>query len=54
MINASIGFFALGIIAFILGANGVAGLSLEIGRLLLIGFVLLSVFSFFINRNNLK
>lgn len=50
MLNASITFFILGIISFALGASGVANLSVEIGRILLIVFLILSVLSFFIGR----
>ncbi|HWU42838.1 MAG TPA: DUF1328 domain-containing protein [Bdellovibrio sp.] len=49
MLQAAIAFFILAIVAFVLGANGVAGLSMEIGRLLLIVFLVLAVISFFIN-----
>lgn len=49
MLRAAIIFFILAIVAFVLGANGVAGLSMEIGRLLLIVFLVLAVISFFIN-----
>jgi uncharacterized membrane protein YtjA (UPF0391 family) len=43
MIRAAIGFFILAIIAIILGANGIAGLSMEIGKLLLVVFLVLSI-----------
>jgi uncharacterized membrane protein YtjA (UPF0391 family) len=46
MVRAAIGFFVLALIAFFLGANGVAGLSMEIGRLLLIVFLVLAAASF--------
>mgnify|MGYP003343453191 CR=1 FL=1 len=49
MLRAAIAFFILAIVAFVLGANGVAGLSMEVGRLLLIVFLVLAVISFFIN-----
>ncbi len=49
MLRAAIGFFILALLAFILGATGVAGLSMEIGRVLLIVFLVLAVISFFIN-----
>lgn len=49
MLRAAIAFFILAIVAFVLGANGIAGMSMEIGRLLLIVFLVLAVISFFIN-----
>ena len=49
MLRAAIAFFILAIVAFVLGANGVADLSMEIGRILLIVFLVLAVISFFIN-----
>jgi uncharacterized membrane protein YtjA (UPF0391 family) len=45
MLRAAIGFFVLGLFAMILGMNGVAGLSIEFGRILLIAFVALAVIS---------
>ncbi len=47
MIRAAIAFFVLAIVAFVLGANGVAGLSMEIAKLLLVVFLVLAVISFF-------
>jgi hypothetical protein len=38
MLRASIMFFAIGLIAYFLGANHVAGLSVDLGKLLLIVF----------------
>lgn len=46
MIRAAISFFILALIAFIFGANGIAGLSMEIGKLLLAVFLVLAVVSF--------
>ena len=45
MIRAAIAFFILALIAIILGANGIAGLSMEIGRILLFVFLVLAVIS---------
>jgi uncharacterized membrane protein YtjA (UPF0391 family) len=45
MLRAAIAFFVLGLIAVLFGANGVAGVSLEAGRLLLLVFVVLAVVS---------
>lgn len=45
MIRAAISFFVLAILAYVLGANGIAGLSVEIGKTLLVVFLALSVIS---------
>jgi uncharacterized membrane protein YtjA (UPF0391 family) len=49
MVRASISFFILGCIAYILGAYAVAGLSIEIGKILLFVFLALSVVSFLVS-----
>ena len=46
MLRASIGFFIFALIAFALGANGVGGVSADVGRLLLFVFLALAVLSF--------
>ena len=46
MIRAAITFFILALVAFIFGANGIAGLSIEIGRVLLGVFLVLAAISF--------
>ncbi len=46
MIRAAIAFFVIAVVAFLLGLGGVAGISLDIGRTLLIVFLVLSVLSF--------
>lgn len=46
MVRAAISFFILAIIAFILGAYGIAGLSMEIGKILLVVFLVLAVVSY--------
>jgi len=46
MINAAISFFILALVAFLFGAYGIAGLSMDIGKLLLLVFLVLSVISF--------
>jgi uncharacterized membrane protein YtjA (UPF0391 family) len=46
MIRAAIAFFILALVAFIFGANGIAGLSIEIGRVLLGVFLVLAAISF--------
>lgn len=45
MFRAAIGFFIFGIFAMLLGANGIAGLSMEIGRTVLFVFIALAVIS---------
>jgi len=49
MVRAAISFFILAIVAFILGANSIAGLSIEIGKLLLFIFLALAIFSFIVS-----
>lgn len=46
MLKASVFFFILGIIAMLLGLNGVAGLTFEAGRMALIAFLALAVLGF--------
>jgi uncharacterized membrane protein YtjA (UPF0391 family) len=46
MLRAALGFFVLALIAIVFGATGVAGVSMEIGRALLVVFLILAVISF--------
>ncbi len=46
MVRASIAFFVLALVAYALGAGGIAGLSVEIGKTLLYVFLILAVISF--------
>ena len=46
MLRAAIAFFVLGLVAILLGANGVGVLSLDIGKTLLFVFLILAVISF--------
>ena len=46
MLRASIAFFVLALVALLLGASGIAGVSMEIGRMLLFVFLVLAVISF--------
>ncbi len=46
MLRAAIAFFVLGLLAYLLGAGGFGGLSVEIGKLLLLVFLVLSIVSF--------
>jgi uncharacterized membrane protein YtjA (UPF0391 family) len=47
MLRAAIAFFILAIIAILLGVTGIAGVSMEIGKLLLVVFLVLSIISYF-------
>ncbi|HAZ12845.1 MAG: DUF1328 domain-containing protein [Bdellovibrionales bacterium GWA2_49_15] len=47
MVRVAIAFFVLAIVAIVFGAYGVAGLSIEIGKTLLVVFLVLAVLSFF-------
>ena len=42
MVRAAIMFFVLALVAMLLGAYGVAGVSIEVGKLLLITFLVLA------------
>jgi len=46
MLRAAIAFFVLALISILFGMYGIAGLSLEIGRVLLFVFLVLAVVSF--------
>ena len=46
MIRAAISFFIIAVISYILGAYGIAGVSVEIGKVLLFVFLVLSAISF--------
>jgi uncharacterized membrane protein YtjA (UPF0391 family) len=49
MLRAAIAFFVIGLLAMVLGATGVAGVSLEVGRLLLFVFLFLALVSFVVS-----
>lgn len=49
MINAAIWFFVLAVIFGFLGATGIAGLSMEIGKILVVILLALSILSFIAN-----
>ncbi len=49
MLRAAIVFFVLALVAMILGANNIAGMSAEIGKLLLFVFLALAVVSFVVS-----
>lgn len=46
MIRAAITFFVLALVAVLFGAYGIAGLSIEVGKILLMVFLALAVLSF--------
>lgn len=43
MLRAALAFFILAIVAYVLGASGIAGISMEIGQLLLGVFLVLAI-----------
>ncbi len=45
MLRAALSFFVLGLLALLLGAYNIAGLSIEVGKLLLFVFLALAVVS---------
>ena len=45
LLELAIGFFILALVAGVLGAGGVAGLSMDIAKWLVIAFVVLAVLS---------
>ena len=49
MIRAAIAFFVLAIVSFLFGLGGVAGLSMDIAKLLVGVFVFLTVLSLVLN-----
>jgi Protein of unknown function (DUF1328). len=48
MLRASLMFFVLALVALLVGATGFAGVSMEIGRLLLVAYLVLAVISFLV------
>ncbi len=46
MLRTAFAFFILALVAFALGATGFAGVSMEIGRILLMVFLALAILSF--------
>ncbi len=46
MLRAAIIFFVMGLLAFLFGAYGLAGVSIEVGKLLLVVFLVFSLISF--------
>ena len=56
MLRAAVTFFIIGLLAILLGANNIAGVSIELGKVLLFVFLALAVVSFLVamvtGRNN--
>jgi uncharacterized membrane protein YtjA (UPF0391 family) len=48
LIGLAVFFLILALVAFVFGARGIAGLSMEIAKLLVIVFVVLAVLVFFV------
>lgn len=46
MLRASIVFFVLGLIGIVLGAYNFAGISIEVGKIILFAFMILAAISF--------
>lgn len=49
MLRAAIAFFVLALLSILFGASGIAGVSMEIGKLLLFVFLALAVISFVVS-----
>jgi uncharacterized membrane protein YtjA (UPF0391 family) len=43
MLRAALAFFVLALLAYVIGATGVAGVSMDVGRILLVVFLVLAV-----------
>jgi uncharacterized membrane protein YtjA (UPF0391 family) len=52
LIGLAVIFLVLALIAFILGARGIAGFSMEIAKWLIIVFIVLAILSFFVGGRN--
>ena len=53
MLRAAIIFFVLAIVSMFLGMNGIAGLSIEIGKILLGVFLVMAIVTFLIGRRGI-
>jgi len=49
MLRAAIAFFVIGLLAMFFGMNNIAGVSMDLGRILLFVFIGLAVLSFLIS-----
>jgi uncharacterized membrane protein YtjA (UPF0391 family) len=47
LIGLAVAFLVLALVAFIMGAQGIAGFSMEIAKWLIIIFVILAILTFF-------
>ena len=47
-IELAIAFLVLALIAYVVGAQGIAGISMEIARILVVIFIILAIISFFL------
>lgn len=54
MLRAAIAFFILAILAYALGSSGIAGMSVEIGRVLLTVFLIVAVISLLVGLTTSK
>lgn len=50
MLQAAIAFLVLALVAVLLGANGVAGLSMQIAWIIFVVFIILAIVSFVFGR----
>lgn len=49
MLRIAVGFFVLALLSMLVGATGIAGVSMEIGQTLLWVFLVLAIISFAVN-----
>jgi len=49
MLRSAIIFFVIGLIAFFFGMNNIGGISIDLGKLLLLVFVALAIVSFLVS-----
>lgn len=49
MVRTAVAFFVLALVAYVFGAYGIAGISIEIGKILLVIFLGLAVLSFLVS-----
>lgn len=49
MLRAAIAFFVIGLLAVLLGANNIGGISIELGKTLLFVFLALAIVSFIVS-----
>ncbi len=49
MVRAAIGFFILAIVSVLFGLSGIAGISMDIAKMLIAVFLILATFSFLVS-----